>query len=45
MKYEKPRIEILGNAQEVVLSGGGKPNMPWIDNPGLHSIAAYEADE
>jgi len=45
MKYEKPELVELGTAQELVLSGGGKPNLPYSDNPGFRSIAAYEADE
>jgi hypothetical protein len=45
VKYEKPRIMRLGTAVALVQSGGGKPFLPWSDNPGYHSIAAYEADE
>jgi hypothetical protein len=42
MKYEKPEIAVLGNAQALVLSGGGKPNTPYTDSPstGFRSFAA-----
>jgi len=47
MKYDKPEIVALGKAQAIVLSGGGKPTVPYSDSPnmGFRSVAAYEADE
>jgi len=44
MKYEKPKVVAVENAAEAILSGL-KPSGTVMDNPGYHSISAYEADE
>jgi hypothetical protein len=46
MKYEKPTIRVVGNAQALVL--GTKGETPLSDSPQvppIHSMNAYEADE
>jgi hypothetical protein len=44
MKYEKPKVAPVASAAEAILSGL-KPTGSVLDNPGYHSIMAYEADE
>jgi hypothetical protein len=46
MRYEKPVIEVIGNAQTAVL--GSKCENPYPDNVSpcfIQSVNAYEADE
>ena len=46
MTYEKPTIEVVGNAQALVL--GTKNLSPYQDafpSTQMHSLLAYESDE
>jgi len=46
MKYDKPTIKLVGDAQTLVM--GTKCKSPYHDNVSpcfIQSVAAYEADE
>ena len=46
MKYERPTIEVVGNAKELVLGTKNVSNIPdAYPSMQVHSTLAYEADE